>query len=658
MINFSASRLSSRSMSNDPNQFVVQSPHVLVVGAGINGSAVTRELVLNGVSVTLIDANDVAFGATSRSSRLIHGGLRYLERGDVQLVFESLRERAVLLQIVPQFVRPLRLQIPVRRRLGGLIWSLLTLLGCERSWLGKLWLRCCPRAKERGLWLIQMGLRFYDWLAARSPNTQTPRYSVRSLDASQARQFGHAVRWLCEYSDAQISFPERFVVTMLADAQRVAHDAHCDREAVSLSSPKNERGQTPQDTVHSPSREAPSLARAAGHEGARLLATCEILTHTIAQFDGPHVWLHDRLGKSPSRRLTPTIVINATGAWGDATLADWNVGSHKLFGGTKGSHFVTSKPELRAAIGANGLYAEAPDGRLVFILPFSQEQTLVGTTDELFDARPETAVAEPREIEYLIELVNTVVPSAQLSTNDVLLTCSGVRPLPFARDDSPSSIPRGHWIDENTRGPIPILTLIGGKLTTCRKLAEEVTDRVLQRLNCPRVVDSRGEMLPGAQDFPTDETSLRSLHQQLSQRFGLTITQVEAIWPLIGNRFEEVFVISSAPLHDNASNHVTQRRGERRERQEESSDVEPSVVDTDLPCRFVTWVIRHEWARSLSDLVERRLMLLYAPRLTTRCLHELAELLAEIGIISRERIDSEVVEVIERLRRVYGREVE
>lgn len=600
-------------MSNDQDQIGEVHPHVLVVGAGINGAAVARELVLNGVSVTVVDANDVAFGATSRSSRLIHGGLRYLERGDVRLVFESLSERAVLLRTAPQFVRPLRLQIPVRRRMGGLVWGLLTLLGCERSWIGKAWLRCCPRAKERGLWLIRMGLSFYDWLAASSASQVSPPHTVTAVKESATRGFELSVRWLCEYSDAQMSFPERFVVTMLADAQRVAQ-----------------------------------------RNGLK----CEVLTHTIAQFEGSRVSLHDRLGKLPSKSVMPTIVINATGAWGDATLADWKVGSRKLFGGTKGSHFVTSKPELREAIGANGVYAEAPDGRLVFVLPFGDNQTLVGTTDEPFDARPDSAIAEPREIEYLIHLVNAILPSAQLTVDDVSLTCSGVRPLPFGREDSPASIPRGHWIDENTRGPIPILTLIGGKLTTCRKLAEEVADRVLQRVGLPRVIDSRGELLPGAYDPLIDDTALRLLHQQLSQQFGLTIAQVEAVWPLIGNRFDEVFLTNSAcsapPREDNKSS--TPRRHE--DHREEQMEEETSVVETSLPRRFVTWVIHHEWVRSLNDLVERRLMLHYLPRLSERCLHELAALLAEAKIISPERIDSEVVECIERLWRVYGREVE
>ncbi|MBC7817430.1 MAG: FAD-dependent oxidoreductase, partial [Planctomycetaceae bacterium] len=151
-------------MRIDPEQ-VASPPLVLVVGAGINGAAVARELTLNGISVVVVDANDIAFGATSRSSRLIHGGLRYLERGDVALVRESLRERAILLKTAPQFVRPLRLRIPVRRRFGGLTWSVLTFFGWDRSWLGRFWLRCFPNARERGLYVVRLGLWLSDRLA-------------------------------------------------------------------------------------------------------------------------------------------------------------------------------------------------------------------------------------------------------------------------------------------------------------------------------------------------------------------------------------------------------------------------------------------------------------------------------------------------------------
>src|SRR5579872_689832 len=97
---------------------------ILILGAGINGAAIARELALNGVSVFLVDTSDVAFGATAYASRLIHGGLRYLEYGEFDLVRESLAERTRLLRLAPQFVRPLRLFIPIENRFGGLVRSL------------------------------------------------------------------------------------------------------------------------------------------------------------------------------------------------------------------------------------------------------------------------------------------------------------------------------------------------------------------------------------------------------------------------------------------------------------------------------------------------------------------------------------------------------
>jgi len=110
---------------------------VLILGAGIHGAAIARELLLNRVPVCVVDSADIAFGATSKSSRLIHGGLRYLEYGDVKLVRESLLERERLLELAPNFVRPLRLFIPVRTSWSGLVRSAVGFLGGQRSSWGR-----------------------------------------------------------------------------------------------------------------------------------------------------------------------------------------------------------------------------------------------------------------------------------------------------------------------------------------------------------------------------------------------------------------------------------------------------------------------------------------------------------------------------------------
>lgn len=355
--------------------------------------------------------------------------------------------------------------------------------------------------------------------------------------------FDSRYQFSCEYFDAQILSPERFTLALLDDARQLAQER--------------------------------SL-------------TFNVHTHTLAEFHDHDVRLIDRLGRNAPITVRPDVIINATGAWGDATLADWRISSPRLFGGTKGSHFVTANRELRATLDDGGLYAEASDGRMVFVLPLGDEQTLIGTTDEPFDARPETAVAEPREIDYLIDLVNEVVPSARLTREDVVMSYSGVRPLPFGRADSPSSIPRGHWIEENSRGPLPILTLIGGKLTTCRALGEEVADRVLSRLRLPRVASSRERPIPEPR--------------------GLV-------------------------------------------------DVTRSVREGDLGLDVIRDILRHEWVRTLSDLVERRGLLIFDSRLDPPRLRELATLLADAGVIPFDQIDAEVAATVTRLRQSYGIDV-
>src|SRR5688572_31945084 len=134
---------------------------VLILGAGINGAALARELVLNGLSVCVVDKADIASGATARSSRLIHGGLRYLEHGEFDLVRESLAERTRLLRLAPQFVRPLELFIPVSNRTSGFWTAARRALG----WSRKAGHSGSEGIEHRGLWLVRVGLTLYDLYA-------------------------------------------------------------------------------------------------------------------------------------------------------------------------------------------------------------------------------------------------------------------------------------------------------------------------------------------------------------------------------------------------------------------------------------------------------------------------------------------------------------
>ena len=588
-----------------------QRPTVLILGAGINGAAVARELVLNGVSVCVVDRNDIAFGASARSSRLIHGGLRYLEYGDFRLVRESLQERKLLCRLAPQYVKPLRLFIPVQNRFGGAVRSALRFLRLSGTWIDRLAAgRKSCRSGSRGLWLVRLGLWLYDRFAC---DESFPKHGVCQVGSEDAPRVNPArYRWLCNYWDAQIVAPERFVLALLEDARQAALANDVDFEV---------------RTYHQ-----------AAIDGATV--TLRRVSDANAPTD---------CSDSAQSAFQPAMIINATGAWGDLALEQLQIPSKRLFRGTKGSHIFTRKPELRESIGSDGVYAEADDGRLVFILPMD-DGVMVGTTDEVFEDDPASAIATDRELDYLIELANDVLADVELSRADVDWHYSGVRPLPYvptsATGSSAASIPRGHWIERNDSGQIPIVTLIGGKLTTCRSLAEEVTDLVLNQLQTPRSTTTRNRPVPGADGYPATEQEFETIRIQLADSHGLTHSQINAMWRLVGNRIGAIF----GAIFDT----VDANRGDRGD---SSCDDISSLSGTGLPRMFVRWVIENEWVETLGDLVERRLLLVGNAGLSEACLRELAQCLVDANRLRPGDIDSAITDCCTRLQRFYGKQV-
>ncbi|HVX10410.1 MAG TPA: glycerol-3-phosphate dehydrogenase/oxidase [Pirellulales bacterium] len=552
---------------------------VLILGAGINGAALARELVLGGLPVVVVDTGDLARGATAYSSRLIHGGLRYLEYGEFDLVRESLAERTRLLRLAPHLVRPLKLFIPVRNRWGGVLESARRFFKRPPK----------PGAKpaERGLWLVRAGLTLYDWYA-RDP--ALPRHHVLSPQNPTAPPVdARRYRSLCAYYDAQVRYPERFVVALLDDADRLAAEQKIE---------------------------------------------FRVLTYHRAALDGSRITIHPIAGDEaapPVAPFQPAAIVNATGAWVDLTLAELHVPAARLMGGTKGSHLVTSHAGLRAAVSEGGIYSEAADGRPVFILPFGRS-TLVGTTDLPYSGDPADAVATEREIDYLVSAVNLVFPQLGFTHSDIDLHYSGVRPLPHVDETTPAAITRRHWLAEHPGGAVPLFSVVGGKLTTCRSLAETAAATLRTRLGmraAPRT--SRDRFLPGGEGYPADDASTERFVRDLAERTGFARDQVRAVWELRGTQTGDILAYAD------------------RER--------TSVPGTDIPRGVVRWVIEREWVRRLDDLVERRLMLLYDPRLSETTLRALAELLVESELLSTDQIDSAVRETVERLRRHFAKKV-
>ncbi len=581
---------------------------VLILGAGINGAAVARDLAINGIPGCIVDTGDVAGGATSRSSRLIHGGLRYLEYRDTALVRESLLERERLLQLAPQFVKPLRLTIPVAHRFGGLWAGFVRFSGLARTPIGKHLLKFGQG--PRGLIAIKAGLSMYDRLASSDslPPHQVQRannnarQSIPTGNIESNTKPNDRFRWLCSYSDAQIEFPERFVLAMLEDARRAATEAGTMFDVLPYHKAVTTKSST--DISIIPTRTDESLPK-----------------------------------DSSPRKISPSIIVNATGAWGDRTLESLGIREKQLFAGTKGSHLFTTHAPLIDAVGDDGIYAEADDGRLVFILPCAGG-VLIGTTDEPFTDDPGNAVSTPDEIDYLLRMVAVVFPNAGLTADHVSMHHAGVRPLPRCDSKSASAIPRGHSVEQTTLNGVPILTLVGGKLTTCRSLAEEVSSRICLTQNVMRRQQTIDRPIPGCGNT-SQHSQLSPDLTQIAAQHDLHVDQVATVWPLIGDRLEEAF-----PHRDNEAAISSSIRGKNG-----------SLHGTNIPKSFVKWSISNEWCTTLDDLVERRLMLIFHSTIHHATLKELAEELVNAGRLQEPRIDEEIDRVSQRLQKFYGKTV-
>jgi glycerol-3-phosphate dehydrogenase len=382
---------------------------VIVVGAGINGAGIARDAAMRGLRVLLLDKGDIGGGTSSWSTRLIHGGLRYLEHGEFGLVRESLRERECLMNIAPHLVRPLPLLVPIYR------------------------------GARRGPWTMRAGMILYDLL---SFDKTLPRHRMLSRDQAlkeaalePERLLGAAV-----YYDAQVEYAERLVV---------------------------------------------ENALSAVDHGAQVVTYARV-DHLIVEDDclGGLEFTGTLTGKRSVAR--GSIVINAAGPWVDQVLeggiehtsGNQRSNCRRLIGGTKGSHIIVG--DFPGAP-STAIYVEAQtDRRPFFIIPWNRK-FLIGTTDLRYDGDLDAVRIDDDEIEYLLRETNRVIPSANLDRGKILYTYSGVRPLPFVGDKDEQSITRRHFIK---RHPTlhNLFSIVGGKLTTYRSLAEEMVDLVVKKL--------------------------------------------------------------------------------------------------------------------------------------------------------------------------------
>ena len=362
---------------------------LLVIGGGINGAGIARDAAGRGLKVVLAEKSDLGAATSSASSKLVHGGLRYLEHFEFRLVAEALAEREVLLRVAAPLVWPMRFVVPQ-----------------------------APGLRPR--WMIRLGLFLYDHLARRS---LLPASQPVALDAAPyGTGLRPGLRHGFVYSDCAVD-DSRLVVANALDARA---------------------------------------------RGARVLPRTEVLS---AQKSG-EAW---RALLSNGEALDARAIVNAAGPWVkgvlNACLGQQAEAEIRL---VQGSHIVVP----RRYPGEHAFILQNDDGRVVFMIPYEERFTLVGTTDVAIEGDPAAVRVSPEEVEYLCRAVNRYLAST-LAPSDVLWRYAGVRPLADDGSVEPSAVTRDYTLRvDGGDGAAPVLSVLGGKITTYRRLAEQALERL------------------------------------------------------------------------------------------------------------------------------------------------------------------------------------
>ena len=479
-----------RGENMNQNTNSTQTVDVLVVGGGVNGAGVALDAAGRGLSVALCEKGDLAGATSSSSSKLIHGGLRYLEHYEFRLVKEALAEREVLLEKAPHIMWPLRFRLPHQKHL-------------------------------RPAWMIRIGLFLYDSLAKRNV---LPR--SKKMSTSPTGPLVNDITTCFEYSDGWVDDARLVVLNALA----------------------------------------------AQDQGASIYTRTECIS-AEKQDKLWKVTLKDALGKTFT--INAKAVVNAAGPWAVSfldRLADTkNPNAMRM---VKGSHFIV--PKLYDTEEAYIL--QNKDGRIVFVIPYEDDFSLVGTTDENYVGEPSQAAISEDETEYLVEVVNTYFKT-KIDESDIVHSYSGVRPLLEEKNASAQELTRDYKVELSGTESSPILlNIFGGKITTYRKLAEHAVDKLTSLFPKAGKAWTKDVPLPGGA-FTNKEDLIKQLQHDypwLSESLGVRYARQ---YGMLCIKFLE-------------GKHGLDSMGENF-----GADMYKAEVD---------YLIDHEWAMSLEDVIWRR----------------------------------------------------
>lgn len=501
---------------------------VLVVGGGIIGCGVARDAARRGLRVALFEQDDFGSGTTSGSTRLVHGGLRYLEMLDLGLVRLDLREREILLRLAPHLVSPLRFLLP--------FYGTSTL----------------------ARWKMRAGMWLYDAL---SFDRSLERHAMLSADAAHAaepRLARSGLQGAASYWDAQATLPERLCIENIVDA--VAHKA----------------------AVCNHSRVVSAVTADGRIRGLRV---------------------HDLIAQREVE-VTGRVVVNAAGPWFDRAAGVLQTRARPRVRTTRGIHVACANPPAHALA-----LPSAVDGRLTFVIPWLG-YAWVGTTDVDYEEEPGDVAATPEDIDYLRRSVEPFVGDL----GDVLFTNAGVRAL-VRRDGEASKVTRSHQVIAE-QDPVGLVSIIGGKLTGYRAIAEEATQRVCRLLEITTRGTTATVPLPGAR--PGGRT--HGGHDDPWQ------VHIQALY---GTRSAEVARLAQ------------DRPDLARPLMQGEPDVAAQVVHA----------VRHEACERVPDFIFRRSRLAFTP-------HRGRAALGRIAAVMREELgwsDQRVADELARSRRLLDR---
>ena len=471
---------------------------IIVIGGGINGSGVARDASGRGYSVALLEMNDLSSATSSWSTKLIHGGLRYMEQYNFRLVRESLIERENLMEIAPNIIRPLRFIMPHSNSL-------------------------------RPSWLIRLGLLIYDNIAPRKflRSSRTVKLNKETLGLPLHEEFKKGY----EYSDCIVE-DARLVVLNAMDANK---------------------------------------------NGAKIMTNTKVIKIINSDFCWKIIAENKDQRSTKNIELTSKALVNASGPWADDLVSKINKtkDNHKNLRLIKGSHIIVPKlyDHNKAYIFQNS------DGRIIFTIPFEKEFSLIGTTDIPFEGNPLEAKISIEEINYLCESVSRFFKN-RVSPEDVFWSYSGVRSLFNDGRKKAKDITRDYTIKSDYLNQNICISIFGGKITTYRKLSEEVMKIIDKHFNKHSSNWTSKRSLPGGDFSPLEFQSL--LKDYMGKYSFLDEKVVARLFHSYGKNIEKII-----------------------KNKNKTMDLGVHFGSGLYECE-VSWLIENEWVKKADDVLWRR----------------------------------------------------